>query len=74
MDPFTRGSYSYVSAASSPSDVDLLAEPLMAGSLPVVCFAGEACSRIHIGTTAGAYFTGVREAERVIRAIRPDNQ
>jgi len=70
MDPFTRGSYSYVSAVSSPSDIDLLEEPLAAGGLPVVCFAGEATSRKHIGTTAGAYFSGVREAVRVIGAHR----
>lgn len=70
MDPFTRGSYSYVAAAASTLDVDVLAEPLIEDvggkRLPVVCFAGEATSRKHIGTTAGAYFSGVREAERLI--------
>jgi spermine oxidase len=72
MDPFTRGSYSYVAAAASTSDVDVLAEPLVEDvggrRLPVVCFAGEATSRKHIGTTSGAYFSGVREAERLIQA------
>jgi len=72
MDPFTRGSYSYVAAAASTSDVDVLAEPLVEDvggkRLPVVCFAGEATSRKHIGTTAGAYFSGVQEAERLIQA------
>lgn len=73
MDPFTRGSYSYVTAAASSDDVDILGCPILAGrgkSLkPVICFAGEATSRKYIGTTAGAYFSGLREAKRVIDSL-----
>lgn len=71
--PYTRGSYSYVSAKGSCSDVDVLIEPLEQIKsnirFPVVCFAGEATHLKHIGTTAGAYLSGVREAERIISAL-----
>lgn len=77
MDPFSRGSYSYVSLASAPEDVDVLTEPLVTKKhtanrfeVPVVCFAGEATSRKHIGTTTGAFQSGVREAQRLIAAFQ----
>lgn len=69
-----RGSYSYVSKVSSGNDVSTLGEPLCVDrdgvNIPVVCIAGEATSRKHIGTTAGAYFSGVREADRLIDSFR----
>jgi hypothetical protein len=33
----------------------------------LVCFAGEATSRIHMGTVHGAFNSGVREAQRLLR-------
>lgn len=69
-DPFTRGSYSYVSRAATSEDVKSLGEPLTVekngSKLPIICFAGEATSQKHIGTTAGAYFSGEKEAQRII--------
>ena len=73
LDPFTRGSYSYVSKAATSDDVTSLGQPVLARqqgvSRPVICIAGEATSRKYIGTTAGAYFSGVREAERLIESF-----
>ena len=71
--PFTRGSYSYVSARATNEDVDTLGASLMVKRggrpVPVVCFAGEATSRKHIGTTSGAFLSGLREANRLIDAL-----
>lgn len=61
---FSRGSYSYVAKGSSGVDYDLLAAPVN----DRVFFAGEATSRCHPATVAGAYGSGLREAARILRA------
>ncbi|CAN6457119.1 unnamed protein product [Victoria cruziana] len=75
-DPLFRGSYSYVSVGSSGKDMDLLAEPLPkvpndnhnpSASLLQLLFAGEATHRTHYSTTHGAYFSGIREANRLLQ-------
>lgn len=67
-DPLFRGSYSFVSAASSVRDMELLGRPVLrhAGQ-PVLFFAGEATHSSHYGTTHGAFLTGRREAINVLR-------
>nr|XP_043628204.1 probable polyamine oxidase 5 [Erigeron canadensis] len=67
-DPLFLGSYSYVAVGSSTSDIDTLAEPLTkSGSHPLqILFAGEATHRTHYSTTHGAYFSGIREANRLL--------
>ena len=74
INPWTRGSYSFLSKAASASDFDILASPLpyeSAGSKKVpafqLLFAGEATHRQCYGTVHGAYLTGVREAERLLK-------
>ena len=69
-DPLFRGSYSFVSAASSVRDMELLGRPVMrhAGQ-PVLFFAGEATHNSHYGTTHGAFLTGRREAINVLRGF-----
>ncbi len=62
-DPVTRGSYSYVPVGASDRDHDLLAEPTKGG----IHFAGEATSRSNPATVHGAYLSGLREAERILR-------
>lgn len=76
---YFRGSYSYPGPAASGQSADDLVAPLTApaaaaaGSSDVgsdhalVCFAGEATSRHYMGTVHGAYMSGVREAERLLR-------
>ncbi|KAJ4831116.1 putative polyamine oxidase 5 [Turnera subulata] len=73
-DPLFLGSYSYVAVGSSGDDLDTLAEPLpklgnleSADSPPLqILFAGEATHRTHYSTTHGAYFSGIREANRLL--------
>ncbi|KAJ0891084.1 putative non-specific polyamine oxidase [Helianthus annuus] len=67
-DPLFLGSYSYIAVGSSGCDMDTLAEPLTkSGSHPLqILFAGEATHRTHYSTTHGAYFSGIREANRLL--------
>ncbi|KAJ0977479.1 hypothetical protein J5N97_012953 [Dioscorea zingiberensis] len=76
-DPLFMGSYSYVAVGSSGHDLDLIAEPLPRGGAhdgtaaapPLqLLFAGEATHRTYYSTTRGAYFSGIREANRLIEA------
>jgi hypothetical protein len=44
------------------------------GGRVLVCFAGEATSRVHMGTVHGAFNSGVREAQRLLHSwgmVRP---
>lgn len=74
-DPLFLGSYCYVAVGSSGDDLDIMAEPLpklstckSAGSPPLqILFAGEATHRTHYSTTHGAYFSGLREAIRLLQ-------
>ncbi|KAE9602458.1 putative non-specific polyamine oxidase [Lupinus albus] len=71
-DPLFLGSYSYVSMGSSGDDLDLMAEPLpkdksLASPPLQILFAGEATHRTHYSTTHGAYFSGHREANRLLQ-------
>lgn len=71
-DPLFLGSYSYVAVGSSGEDLDTLAEPLPIlnnhGSPRLqILFAGEATHRTHYSTTHGAYFSGIREANRLLQ-------
>lgn len=63
LDPFSRGSYSFVALGATPGDIDALAEPV-GGRL---FFAGEATYRHHWGGAHGAYASGLREAARLTR-------
>ncbi|WMV30313.1 hypothetical protein MTR67_023698 [Solanum verrucosum] len=73
-DPLFLGSYSYVAVGSSGDDLDSMAEPLPKrsnhsfNSPPLqILFAGEATHRTHYSTTHGAYFSGLREANRLLQ-------
>lgn len=72
-DPLFLGSYSYVQIGSSGDDLDTLAEPLPRvghGECDFrlqILFAGEATHRTHYSTTHGAYFSGLREANRLLK-------
>lgn len=69
-DPRFLGSYSYVAVGSSGDDQDALADPLPSDSSlsPMqIMFAGEATHRTRYATTHGAYLSGVREADRLLR-------
>ncbi|KAJ8434323.1 hypothetical protein Cgig2_024066 [Carnegiea gigantea] len=75
-DPLFLGSYSYVAVGSSGDDFDSLAQPLPrdeddhceSKTFPLqILFAGEATHRTHYSTTHGAYFSGLREANRLLQ-------
>eukprot|EP00208_Stichococcus_sp_RCC1054_P004285 CAMPEP_0206141490 /NCGR_PEP_ID=MMETSP1473-20131121/13113_1 /ASSEMBLY_ACC=CAM_ASM_001109 /TAXON_ID=1461547 /ORGANISM="Stichococcus sp, Strain RCC1054" /LENGTH=529 /DNA_ID=CAMNT_0053536087 /DNA_START=104 /DNA_END=1693 /DNA_ORIENTATION=- len=69
-DPLFRGSYSFVSAASSLNDLEELGRPVSReDQQPVLFFAGEATHPTHYGTTHGAFITGQREADNVLRTF-----
>ncbi|KAJ0263061.1 polyamine oxidase 5 [Hirschfeldia incana] len=86
-DPLFRGSYSYVAVGSSGDDLDAMAEPLprvskKGGQVKChdqpkvhalqVLFAGEATHRTHYSTTHGAYYSGIREANRLLKHYKCD--
>jgi monoamine oxidase len=60
-DPFTLGSYSYITPGATGADYDILAEPI--GDR--IFFAGEATSRTYAATVHGAFLSGEREARRI---------
>ncbi|XP_044464486.1 probable polyamine oxidase 5 [Mangifera indica] len=76
-DPLFLGSYSYVAVGSSGEDFDIMAKPLPEISSSCestaivpplqILFAGEATHRTHYSTTHGAYFSGLREANRLLQ-------
>lgn len=71
--PLFWGSYSYVPVGSTGDDIDILAEPLpypedQSSIRPLqILFAGEATDRHYYSTTHGAYLSGLREANRLLR-------
>ncbi|KAL8503065.1 hypothetical protein ACS0TY_021982 [Phlomoides rotata] len=71
--PLFLGSYTYIQVGSSIHDMDTLAEPLpentnLESSPPLqILFAGEATHKTHYSTTHGAYFSGLREANRLLK-------
>lgn len=80
-DPLFLGSYSYVAIESSGDDLDAMAEPLPKKITSLhdsnvsppplqILFAGEATHRTHYSTTHGAYFSGIREANRLLQQDR----
>lgn len=60
-DPFTRGTYSYVSPQTDPGDYDLMAKSV--GNLH---FAGEATCGTHPATVHGAFLSGLRVAADIV--------
>jgi len=75
-DPWSRGSYSFVSTSASGNDYDVLACPVTAtGEQPVsgaksspsprLFFAGEHTIRNYPATVHGALLSGIREAARI---------
>lgn len=65
-DPFAGGSYSFRATGLEAEDYEALVEPV-ANRL---FFAGEATSAEYAATVHGAYLSGMREAERIIKRAR----
>jgi len=63
LNPFTFGSYSFVGINGNSSDYDELSKSVE----NKVFFAGEHTSRDYRGTVHGAYLSGIREADKIIK-------
>ena len=80
-DPWSRGSYSFVSIDSSGKDYEYLGEPVVpppskpansmeiesgtSSSVPRVFFAGEHTCKNYPATVHGALLSGLREARKI---------
>lgn len=62
-DPFSRGSYSFLGVGGRVSDLESLAAPVDSK----LFFAGEHTSRDRFGYADGAYSSGLREADRILK-------
>lgn len=62
-DPYAFGSYSFNALGSSPTQREQLAKPLNRK----LFFAGEATERSYSATAHGAYLSGIRAADEVLR-------
>jgi hypothetical protein len=63
QNPYSYGAYSYPTVGMNEDDFDAMAEPVANRLL----FAGEHTTNKYRGTVHGAYLTGIREAERILR-------
>ncbi len=70
-DRWAYGSYSYIAVGATGNDYDALARPVWLGGVPRLFWAGEATNRLHPATVAGAYQSGLREAEQIHRHFHP---
>jgi len=64
-DEFSRGAYTYMRTGSSPRDLAALAAP----AHDVLFFGGEATSETRFSYADGAYASGIREADRIIKLL-----
>lgn len=63
-DQFSYGSYSHIPAGAKGKHYDRIAKPIKHKRL---LFAGEASNRKFPATVHGAYLSGIREAERILK-------
>lgn len=58
-DPFTQGSYTYVSTESTVQDLKIFSEPIFSDhGKPIVIFGGETCHPDFYSTVHGAFLSG----------------
>ncbi|MEM7183270.1 MAG: FAD-dependent oxidoreductase [Spirochaetota bacterium] len=63
--PFSRGSYSYIPVGTKVRERQVLAKPLAER----LFFAGEATESSYPSTVHGAFYSGLREAKRLVNSI-----
>jgi hypothetical protein len=69
-DPLAGGSYTIVPINGSLDDFDKIAEPI--GNR--LFFAGEATNKYYYGTVHGAYISGYRASQEVLKVIDDKNK
>eukprot|EP01124_Arcella_intermedia_P008107 TRINITY_DN1505_c1_g8_i1.p1 TRINITY_DN1505_c1_g8~~TRINITY_DN1505_c1_g8_i1.p1 ORF type:complete len:1035 (+),score=330.59 TRINITY_DN1505_c1_g8_i1:249-3107(+) len=70
-DEYAGGSYSYVALGATGDDYDVLSKTVQVGGKDRVYFGGEHCCRQYPATVAGAYASGLREAQKVHQFFFP---
>jgi monoamine oxidase len=65
-DPFSFGSYSFIPTGAQSEDYESISKSIS----DRIFFAGEATSIKHPATTHGAYLSGIREAEAIIKVFQ----
>eukprot|EP00002_Diphylleia_rotans_P015020 TRINITY_DN2909_c0_g2_i8.p1 TRINITY_DN2909_c0_g2~~TRINITY_DN2909_c0_g2_i8.p1 ORF type:complete len:512 (-),score=89.47 TRINITY_DN2909_c0_g2_i8:2670-4205(-) len=65
QDPYSRGSYTHITADSSPDDCHEISQPIGRE----IFFAGESACKEGYGTVHGAYLSGVQVVEQVIKSM-----
>ena len=63
-DPWSAGAYSHIRPGGSAAEADILGMPV-AGRL---CFAGEHTQSVRLVYADGAFCSGIREANRLLRS------
>ena len=66
---FFSGTYSYLPVGATESDIENLLEPVFYDDGTGLLFSGEMSQPKFYSTTHGAYSSGIREAERVIKFL-----
>ena len=64
---YSRGTYSHIPIGSKPQDFDEMARPIPSETNPIVMFAGEATIQDQFSNVNGAYLSGIRESERILK-------
>lgn len=70
-DPYSLGSYSFISKESSDADIIALSEPVMMTNEIKLIFAGEACHASFYSTVHGAYLSG-ETAAGLVKLVEKD--
>ena len=66
---FFRGTYSYLPVGATESDIENLLEPVFYDDDTALLFSGEMSQPKFYSTTHGAYASGIREAEQIIKLL-----
>ena len=66
---FYGGSYSYLPVGATELDIENLLEPVFYDNGTALLFSGEMSQPKFYSTTHGAYSSGIREAERIIKVL-----
>ena len=66
---FYGGSYSYLPVGATELDIENLLEPVFYDDGTALLFSGEMSQPKFYSTTHGAYSSGIREAERIIKVL-----
>ena len=66
---FFRGTYSYLPLGTTENDIENLLKPVFYDDDTALLFSGEMSQPKFYSTTHGAYLSGIREAEQVIKLL-----